>query len=117
MDAIFIKGLKTEAVIGMYDWEQAFKQPLIFDLEILTDLRNCSTSDAIEDTIDYKVISDKIIDWVENNQYELLEPLAEMICQRILEQHASAQRIELTCHKPNAVIQADSVGIRIVRGR
>lgn len=117
MDRIFIQGLRTQAVIGMYDWEKQFKQPLIFDIEIETDLRTSSASDAIEDTIDYKVISDKIINWVENNQFELIEPLAEMICQQLLTQHPSAERIHLTCHKPNAVIDAESVGIRISRGR
>ncbi|MBD3612694.1 MAG: dihydroneopterin aldolase, partial [Hydrogenovibrio crunogenus] len=37
LDIIFIQGLKINAIIGVYDWEKQFKQPLIFDLSLSTD--------------------------------------------------------------------------------
>ena len=34
-DTVFIKGLKVDAVIGVYEWEQQIKQPLIYDIEMV----------------------------------------------------------------------------------
>ncbi len=116
-DTIFIQGLKTQAVIGVYDWEKQFKQPLIFDLSLATDLRAAAQSDQLADTVNYKAISDEIIELVAACRFELIESLAEAVCQHIFDHHAGVSAIELTLHKPNAVIETDSVGLKIHRQR
>ena len=60
MDIVFIRGLRIEAVIGIYDWEREIRQPLFFDLEMATDIRKAAASDNIEDTLDYKTISKRL---------------------------------------------------------
>ncbi|AZR81377.1 dihydroneopterin aldolase [Thiomicrospira sp. S5] len=116
-DTIFVQGLKTQAIIGVYDWEKQFRQPLIFDLALSTDLRAAANSDRLADTVNYKAISDEIIELVAASRFELIESLAEAICQHLFEHHAGVSAIELTLHKPNAVIEADSVGLKIRRQR
>ncbi|MCG6862694.1 MAG: dihydroneopterin aldolase, partial [Chromatiaceae bacterium] len=32
MDIVFLRGLRIETVIGIYDWEREIKQPVILDL-------------------------------------------------------------------------------------
>lgn len=115
MDTIFIEGLLVHTTIGMYDWEKQFEQPLIFDVEMTTDLAKSAQSDQIVDTVDYKAVSDLIIRQAANHQFELIEPLCEQICQAIFEFAPAVSAILLTCHKPNAVNQAKSVGIKIKR--
>ncbi len=65
MDRIFITALTAEAVIGIYDWEREVKQRLEIDLEIWMDLRAAATSDAIEDTLNYKSVAKRVLAFVE----------------------------------------------------
>ena len=38
MDIIFLRNLKIDTVIGIYDWERRIKQTVILDLEMATDI-------------------------------------------------------------------------------
>lgn len=114
-DIIFIQGLYTLATIGVYDWEKRGQQPLIFDLELGTDLIKAAQSDALNDTVDYKKVSDEIIALVSASNYDLIESLADAVCQHIFANHIAVQNIRLKLKKPNAVNEADSVGLSIFR--
>lgn len=117
MDIIFIQGLKTQAIIGIYDWEREQRQPLIFDIEMSLPIASAAQSDDINDTVDYKKVSDEIIEIVENSRFELLESLAESLCQHVLDHHKGVQRIQLKVSKPQAVEETDTVGLIITRHR
>lgn len=117
LDTIFIQNLRVDTVIGVYDWEKQFKQPLFFDLEMLTDIRASAASDDLSLTLNYKAISDEVIDWVETHTFELIETLAEKLSQELLAHHRGIQQLTLTVKKPQAVGQADTVGLKITRGR
>ena len=54
MDIIFLTGLTTDCIIGIWDWERRVKQKVVIDLEMGADIRKAAASDAIEDTLDYK---------------------------------------------------------------
>ncbi|GKT12572.1 MAG: 7,8-dihydroneopterin aldolase/epimerase/oxygenase [Thiomicrorhabdus sp.] len=117
MDIIFIQGLKTQAIIGIYDWERESRQPLIFDIEMSLPIGSAASSDDISDTVDYKQVSDEVIELVETSRYELLESLIEEICQYILNRHQAVQKIQLKVSKPQAVAETDTVGLIITRHR
>ena len=46
MDKIFIRALKTEAIIGIFDWERQVKQTVIIDIEIGADYQYLPPSTA-----------------------------------------------------------------------
>lgn len=117
MDKIFIEGLKTQAIIGIYDWERENRQPLIFDLELSLPINKAAQSDQIDDTVDYKQVCDEIIELVEQSRFELLESLVESICNHIFGHHSAVQQIELKVSKPQAVAETDTVGLKILRQR
>lgn len=117
MDIIFIQGLKTQAIIGIYDWERENRQPLIFDLEMSLPIIGAAMSDNINDTVDYKCVSDEIIELVKNSRFELLESLCESICQHILKTHLAVQKIQLKVSKPQAVAETETVGLMMTRVR
>ncbi len=117
MDIIFIQGLKTQAIIGIYDWERKNHQPLIFDLKMSLPIKAAANSDNINDTVNYKEVSDKVIQLVESSQFELLETLCETICQHLLIQHPAIQKIQLKVSKPQAVTETETVGLIITRQR
>lgn len=117
VDKVFIKGLTVYTVIGMYEWEKEFKQPLHLDVELTTNFQKASETDDIEGTVDYKHLSDELIRMTEQQSFDLIETLGERLCQHIFQCYPSVQSLKLTIHKPQAVPQAQSVGVELTRSR
>lgn len=114
MDKIFITALKADAVIGIYDWEKKIRQTLILDLELSTDIRKAAASDDIADTINYKAISKRLVAFISESRFELVESLSEAIA-RLLITEFHAEEVALKLHKPGALSDAEDVGIIIKR--
>jgi dihydroneopterin aldolase len=116
LDIIFIQSLKTQAVIGVYDFEKVEAQPLIFDLEMGLDLLQAMQSDDLEDTVDYAKVCDHIDHWLENHQFELLEAMLEALIKSLWQEFAAIQTLKVRVQKPNAVKNA-TVGLEVYRTR
>jgi len=122
MDIVFIHDLQIETVIGIYDWERKIRQIISLDIEMATDISKAAKSDDIDDTLSYKTVAKRLIDFVEQSEFELvealaekIEALAEKICTIILEEFP-VPWVKLTLHKPGAVRGSKSVGVIIERG-
>lgn len=116
-DTIFIKGLAVNAVIGVFDWEKEIKQPLLFDIELYTELFKASQSDDLQDTVCYKTVSDDVLALTKASRFDLIETLAEAVCEKIFASQPAVTALQLTLHKPEAVPEAQSVGLQIFRTR
>jgi dihydroneopterin aldolase len=116
MDRVFIEALEIECVIGIYDWERTIRQPVVFDIEMDFDNRIPAASDAIADTLDYKAVSKRLIDFVGQSSYGLVESLAEQCCRIIVEEFGVA-RVRLKLSKVGAVRGARAVGVILERSR
>ena len=116
LDIVFIEGLEIEAVIGIYDWERRVRQPLQFDIEMAFDNRKAATTDAIDDTLDYKTVSKRLIAFVSQSTFGLVETLAEHCASLILLEFPVAQ-VRLKLSKPGAVRGARAVGVVVQRSR
>ena len=115
MDIVYIKGLKTDAVIGVYDWERGIRQTLELDLELAADNRAAAANDALEDAVDYDAISGRILAYVADSEFELIETLAERVADIVLGEFGIPW-LRLKLAKPGAVAEADDVGVIIERG-
>lgn len=113
-DIVFIKGLKVDAVIGVYEWEQQITQPLVFDIEMVGCQYQASQTDAIADAINYKSVSERVAEVCVANKVALLERLAQLVAEMILTEFLP-EKVSVTIHKPMAVKEAESVGVKIVR--
>ena len=116
MDTVFIEQLQVDALIGIYDWERRIRQPLWFDIEMAFDNRVPAASDAIQDTLDYKAVSKRVVAYVQSSGFGLVETLAERVAELILSEFP-VRRVQLKLSKPGAVRGARAVGVRIVRER
>ncbi len=115
MDIIFIRELRIETIIGIYDWERNIKQPVVLDLEMATDISKAAASDHIDDTLNYKAVAKRLIAFVENSNFELVETLTEKIADIILQEFGVAW-VRVVLNKAGAVRGASGVGIIIERG-
>ena len=113
-DVVFVKGLKVEAVIGVYDWERAINQPILIDIALETDISRAAVSDEVKDALNYKAVCDDVSAWCKEIQAELLEYLAGQIADRLIANY-SCKTVTLSVAKPTAIAQADAVGVQITR--
>ncbi len=116
MDIVFIEDLRIETVIGIYDWERKIKQTIAIDLEMAFDNRKPAATDKIDDTLDYKAVSKRLIAFVENSHFELVETLAER-CAEIVANEFDVSWLRLKLSKPGAVTGSKAVGVLIERGQ
>ncbi len=116
MDKVFIEGLEIDALIGIYDWERRIRQPLVFDIEMAFDNRKPAATDAIADTLNYKDVSKRLIEYVSQSEFGLVETLAERCAAIILDEFGVTQ-VRLKLSKPGAVRGARAVGVVIERSQ
>ncbi|MDD5277100.1 MAG: dihydroneopterin aldolase [Methylovulum sp.] len=116
MDIIFLGSLKIDTIIGIYDWERETKQTIILDIEMAFDIEKAAATDDIKYTLDYKTASERIISFVENSQFFLVEKLIVEIAKLILAEF-NVPWVKITLNKKGAVSDASDVGIIIERGQ
>ncbi|MCG7864979.1 MAG: dihydroneopterin aldolase [gamma proteobacterium symbiont of Stewartia floridana] len=116
MDIVFIRDLRIETVIGIYDWEREITQTVVFDLEMGADIKKAAASDAIEDALDYKAVSKRLVSFVRESKFQLVETLAER-CADIVLHEFNVPWVRLTLNKIGAVSMARDVGVIIERSR
>ena len=116
MDIVFIRDLRIETVIGVYDWERKIRQTISLDLEMATDIRPAAVSDHINDTLDYKSVAKRLIQFVGDSEFQLVETLAQR-CADILLNEFQVPWLRLRLSKPGAVTGSQDVGVLIERSR
>ena len=115
MDILYIRNLRTEAVIGIFSWEKRIRQPIHLDLEMAVDIRQAADTDDIRYALDYKTVSTRLTEFIVHNEWHLVETLAERIA-ALLMQEFGVTWLRLSLSKPAALPSADSVGLIIERG-
>lgn len=114
MDTIFLNDLRVETVIGIYDWERRIRQTVSINLEMDADIRRAAASDSIDDTLNYKAVAKRLIDFVENSSFQLVETLAERIAEIVCTEF-DVPRVRVILNKPGAIRGARDVGVAIER--
>ncbi|MFI3220586.1 MAG: dihydroneopterin aldolase [Methylococcales bacterium] len=115
MDIIFLGGLQIETIIGIYDWERETKQTVILDIEMAFDIQKAAETDDIQYTLNYKTLSKRIISFVEDSKFFLVEKLISEIADIILHEF-NVPWVKITLNKKGAIRGASDVGIIIERG-
>lgn len=85
-DRVYIRDLRIDTFIGIYDWEQRIRQTISIDLEMAADIAAAAQQDDISATPDYAAISQRLIEHVENQHFQLIETLAEQLAGLLLEE-------------------------------
>jgi dihydroneopterin aldolase len=116
MDVIFLTGLTTDCIIGIWDWERRVKQKVVIDLEMGADIRRAAASDAIDDTLDYKRVAKRLLGFVAESEFQLVETLTENIA-RIVVTEFDVPWVKVRLNKQGAIRGSRDVGILIERRR
>lgn len=111
-----ILGLQPEAIIGCYDWERKIKQRLEVDLELTADFSLAAQTDDLIHALDYAAISEHVMSFVSESQFELLEALSKAVIDEIFGLWPVSQ-ITVHINKPGAVPAAAGVGVSLTLAR
>lgn len=116
MDIVYLKDLRIDTIIGIYDWERRTKQTVILDIEMGTNIAKAAASDDIENALNYKAVAKRLFDFVGNSEYQLVETLAERVAELLLEEF-NLPWLRLSVNKQGAVRGVRDVGVIIERSR
>ena len=114
MDIVYIRDLRVDACIGIYDWERRIRQQIRLDIEMGWDNRPAAKTDDIQYTLNYKESAELVTDFVTNSEFELVETLAERIAEFLLDK-MKLPWVKVGLGKPFAVPGASEVGVIIER--
>ena len=115
-DRIFLHGLAAECIIGFIDWERRVRQTVVVDLEMPVDCARAALSDEVTDTLDYKKVAKRALEFIGASEYRLVETLAHRLALVILEEFA-VEWVRISLNKPGAIRNSRDVGVVIERRR
>lgn len=114
MDKIIIKDLLVRSIIGINPEERVKKQDILINMILFADIRQAAQSDDIADAVNYKAITKRVIEHVEESSDQLVEKLVSDIARLILTEF-NVEQVHVRVEKPGALRFANSVGIEIER--
>ena len=113
---IKIKNLHAKTVIGVYEWEQHVTRDLLLNIELEIDGVKAAVTDDINDTVNYYLLSLKIMEEVAKSRFALLETLCSHLLDIIM-QNPLIQRAKVEIDKGNIVENVDNVSVTDERRR
>jgi len=106
--------LRADAIIGIYERERSIKQTISVDLELSTSIKAAAKTDNIDDTFNYKLLSKRVEQYIQQSEFQLIETLAERLATLIMDEF-DVPWLKLTLHKVGALSNSGDVGVRIIR--
>jgi len=103
-------------VIGVWEWERRIKQAITIDLDMATDIRHAAETDKLENTLNYKAVAKRLIEFIGDSKFHLVETLADKVAQ-ILMTEFGIPWCRVRIDKGGAVRGAKNVGVVIERGQ
>lgn len=115
-DRIEIRDLLLRGILGINPEEREKKRDILINLTLYTDLRPAGKSDDIACTANYRTMTKRVIEHVENVGRCTVEALATDVARLCLED-PRVTRVRVRIEKPGALRFARSVGVEIERRR
>ena len=111
---IFLRNLKLDSFIGVYDCEKDAPQPIVIDLEADVLEPSDPIGDRLEDVVCYNKLVSGVKDIIAEGHIKLVETLSERIAELALA-HPMVFAVRVRVEKPRAISQADAAGVEIYR--
>ena len=107
---INIRDLRLRTFIGINDDEKKNKQDVVINIRIHYHAEKAVTFDMIDEALNYRTITKKVITHVEQNRFLLLERMTDEVLSLVMK-HPQVMWADVTIDKPHALRFADSVSI------
>ncbi len=114
---IFVRGLLIQASIGVHPHEYESTQPVIIDVELDMGGMELPKDDKLAETLDYGLVAERAEEIALEAHVQLVETLAERICDWALTTDSRVQRVAVSIAKPQALLKADAAGVEVIKTR
>ena len=114
MARLFLSGIHAEGHHGARQGEKDDAQPFVVDLDLEVEVG----ADRIDDTADYRGVSERVRAIVQEGSFDLIETMAAEIADACLA-FPAVRRATVVIHKPNAATRLgiDGVAAAVTRPR
>ena len=114
-----IRRLKVYTIVGLLPNERIQKQDIFVSIELSIDFSNCvqNGKEDLRYSVDYATVAEDITEWIQVGKFELLESIALLGTERILNQYASVLQCTIEIEKPAAIEMATGAWVRWTRTR
>ena len=113
MDKIIISELEVFYHVGITEGERSQPQRLLLTVEMAHDFKAAAARDNLAETIDYAAVSERLLRFGTDCQWELIETLATDLAAMILEQF-SPKKVSVEVKK-FCIPQARHVAVIVTR--
>ena len=104
-----IEGVRFRCIIGVTDHERERPQEIVAQLHVKVDFEKAAASDSIQNTVDYRALTRRLISAGETSRFHLVETLATHLVRVILDEFPGVQEARVEVEKPGALSAARSV--------
>jgi len=104
-----IEGIRFRCLIGVNERERQSPQEIVADLHVKVGFEKAAASDSIQDTVDYRALTRRLIAAGESSRFQLVETLATHLVAVVLDDFPSVQEARVQVEKPGALSAARSV--------
>jgi len=104
-----IEGVRFRCIIGVTDPERESPREIVVQLEVKVDFERAAASDSIQDAVDYRALTRRVIAAGETSRFHLVETLATHLVRVILDEFPGVQEARVEVEKPGALSAARSV--------
>jgi len=115
LDQIHIKDLLVSGILGINPDERINPQDILVNATLWADTRPAAASDDIDDAVNYRTITKRLIAHIEEGEPMLVERLVAELVDICFSLDGRVVAVEMTVEKPGALRHARSVGITIHR--
>jgi len=115
-DQIQIKDLHLRTIIGINEEKRRDRQDVLINIVLYADTQAAGASDDIDDAVNYRTITKRVIKLVEESEFYLVQKMAAEIAAICLED-PRVEEVSVRVEKPGALRFAQSVGLEIHRTR
>lgn len=109
---INIRNLRLRTFIGFNPEEMQKQQDVVINIEINYTIAESVLRDQVEGALNYKVITKRVIEHVEDGRFLLLEKLVADVL-AICSDHPGINHARVSIDKPHALRFADSVSLAL----
>ena len=109
--SIYVRNLRLNVKIGVYDHEKFGAQPMVFNVVAYVKRENASpTHDGLDEVVDYDFIRNSVVDFVHAEHVQLQETLCDKIAQQILTKKAIVG-VYIVSAKTDIYRDCDAIGV------
>jgi FolB domain-containing protein len=114
MDKIFIKDLRLDGILGIYERERITPQEIVINVIMFTDTRKAAETDEIADCVDYEKVANRVRNHAKTSRRMTAEALSNDLACLCLET-PGVRRVIVRVEKTQAIGDAGSVGVEVER--